>query len=445
MKNPRKKRGPLFITLIALISLVGVFVLTVAGYVVYIIADYSRVGDITLDVKNNNHALINNSEIGTKEFRISTYNIGFGAYEREYSFFMDASVFKDEYVESQGHKKTVGAKAHAFSKDHVMTNTEGAYQTINDQPTLDFLLYQEVDFGSTRSFNVDQYEMGNAAHSEYASLFGVNYHSSYLMYPFHEPIGKSYSGISTYAKYKVNNAERYDFEITDSFFGKFVDLDRAFTIAEFLIEGSTKKLYIINVHMSAYDENGVVRKKQLEQLKGIYKEVRDIDGADNYVIIGGDFNHDLVIDDPRPEAQAYRDRFNIQETDGLQTDWYNYLRLDNSKHGAKHPNVWGEVEDYVYDFKDTDLVAAGPLNLETCRDASLPFDDANENGILDNFIVTIDGFLVSSNIEVIDVLTIGSGAGAQPEPLEDPTHPAYGKGFVYSDHNPVVMDFKLLA
>lgn len=441
----RKRRKPLFITVIVLASIVGALLLTVGSYLIYVIADYSRVGDIELVVNNNQTAKLDEGDIGTKEFSISSYNIGFGAYEREYSFFMDTSVFKDEYVKTQGRKENTGLKSHAFSKENVLKNTNGAYDTMIKQGDLDFLLYQEVDTSSTRSFKVDQYEIGNEKHANYGNLFGINYHSSYLMYPFHEPIGKSNSGISMYAKYNVSNAKRYEFKITDSFFGKFFDLDRSFTIAEFAISGSEKKLFIINVHMSAYDENGVVRKIQLEQLKEVYQQVRDIDGKDNYVIIGGDFNHDLLIDDPRPEASDYKANFNKQETNGLVMDWYNYLRLDPSKHGQTITNVWGEEEVYSYDFLDTDIKPAGPTNLPTCRDASIPFADKNENGIIDNFMVTIDGFLVSSNIDVLDVTTIGSGEGLQEEPLLEDDGLIYGKGFVYSDHNPVVMNFKLAA
>lgn len=195
--------------------------------------------------------------------------------------------------------------------------------------------------------------------------------------------------------------------------------------------------------MSAYDENGVVRKVQLQQLKEAYKLARDIDGEDNFVIIGGDFNHDLVIDNPLTSAEYKNNVFNAQETDGLNTDWYNYLRLNPSLDGRTVTNLWGEEEVYQYDFKDTDITAHGPTNYPTCRDASINFLDKNENGIIDNFMVTIDGFLVSDNIEVVSIETLGSaGSVYQQENLLE-TDPRYGYGFVYSDHNPVLMEFKI--
>ena len=48
------------------------------------------------------------------------------------------------------------------------------------------------------------------------------------------------------------------------------------------------------------------------------------------------------------------------------------------------------------------------VNIATCRDASIKFIDKNNNGIVDNAMVTIDGFLVSDNIAVTEIKTIGS-------------------------------------
>lgn len=441
--SKKKMKKPLKITLISVGSVLLVVILVAISYLGYVIGSYSRIGDTALEINNNQTATIKSSDIDSKSFKITSYNIGFGAYERDYSFFMDSSVFKEEYVASQGRKQTTGKHAHALSKERALFNTNGAYDTILKVTDLDFALYQEVDTSSTRSYKVNQVEIGNEKHAGYASVYGVNYHSAYLAYPFNEPIGKSNSGISTYSKYKIADANRYEFKITDSFFGKFFDLDRSFTVSEIAIEGSTQKLYIFNVHMSAYDENGVVRKVQLQQLKEAYKLARDIDGEDNFVIIGGDFNHDLVIDNPLTRTEYKNNVFNAQETDGLNTDWYNYLRLNPSLDGQTVTNLWGEEEVYQYDFKDTDITAHGPTNYPTCRDASINFLDKNENGIIDNFMVTIDGFLVSDNIEVVSIETLGSaGSVYQQENLLE-TDPRYGYGFVYSDHNPVLMEFKI--
>ena len=60
-------------------------VLLAAGYVAYVFIDYHRIGDQELTVERNAAATV---EAG-KEYGILSYNIGFGAYEDDYSFFMD--------------------------------------------------------------------------------------------------------------------------------------------------------------------------------------------------------------------------------------------------------------------------------------------------------------------------------------------------------------------
>ncbi|MGI6735459.1 MAG: endonuclease/exonuclease/phosphatase family protein [Bacilli bacterium] len=443
--SKKKKFRPLRFILGTIFILLGVVVLVLGSYVGYISLTYYRIGDIHLQVLNNQTTKIAAGDIGTKEFKITTYNVGFGAYDRDYSFFMDVSEFKQEYIESQGNKDNTGDRAHGASKAQVITNITGAYDTIVNLGDLDFMLYQEVDTKSTRSYKIDQYSIGNEKHVDYGKFIGLNYHSAYLAYPFHEPIGQSNSGITTYSKYKIDSAERREFKITDSFFGKFFDLDRCFTTSEIPIEDSVQKLYIFNVHMSAYDAAGIIRKVQLEQLKAAITVARDYDGNNNYVVVGGDFNHDLVIDNPLVNEEYKDNIFNKQETAILTTDWYNYLRLDPSKHGTRAVNlISGMEEDYVYDFKDMHLTSHGPVNIGTCRDASIPFVDKNNNGIVDNAMVSIDGFLVSDNISVTEIKTIGSGAGLQTETLPA-SDPRYGLGFVYSDHNPVFMSFKLLV
>ncbi len=445
MAKAKKKRNlKVFIPLVTVGSILGLVVVVLLSYVGYVSISYYRIGDSDLCVHTSENAALKVSDLGDKEFSISSYNIGFGAYERDYSFFMDTSKFKEEYQESQGQVNNAGKKAHGISKDNVIKNTNGAFETI-ERLNPDFMLYQEVDTVSTRAYKVNQREIANELFDTYDRTFALNYHSAFLAYPFNEPIGQSESGIGTYSKYEVSNAWRKEFKITDSFFGKFFDLDRAFSISELPIEGSTKKLYIFNVHMSAYDEGGVIRSLQLAQLKEAIKEKRDIEGANNYVIIGGDFNHDLAIDNPLLKDEYKDNIFDKQETEILATDWFNYLRLDAAKDGTEVNNlISGKAETYAYDFKDLNLDVHAPINIGTVRDASIPFVDKNNNGIVDNAMVVIDGFLTSDNITVSSVETIGSGLGLQEENLPT-SDPRYGLGFVYSDHNPVLMNFKLNA
>ena len=71
------------------------------------------------------------------EYSISTYNIGFGAYTHDFSFFMDSG-------ETLDGEKVTGKDSVAASKDIVIENTTGAVNTIKDK-AVDFAFFQEVD------------------------------------------------------------------------------------------------------------------------------------------------------------------------------------------------------------------------------------------------------------------------------------------------------------
>ena len=67
-----------------LLSILLLLVVAVGGYVIYMQANYYRIKDRTvLAVENNQQEAV---AAGTA-YTVTTYNIGFGAYEPEYTFF----------------------------------------------------------------------------------------------------------------------------------------------------------------------------------------------------------------------------------------------------------------------------------------------------------------------------------------------------------------------
>ena len=81
----KKKSKKLWLKII--IGIVLAVVLTVLGYVLYVVLSYSRIEDNTkLDV--NGTAELNMLKTDT-EYTAVTYNIGFGAYTPDFTFFMD--------------------------------------------------------------------------------------------------------------------------------------------------------------------------------------------------------------------------------------------------------------------------------------------------------------------------------------------------------------------
>lgn len=353
------------------VAVIIVLVVLVAGYVAYMLATYNRIPDgITLDVENNQSPKL---ETG-KEYSAVTYNIGFGAYRPDYSFFMDEGVMEDG-------AKTQGESSWAKSKESVEEATAGDINAIKSLD-VDFALLQEVDFGSTRSYQVNQVSAIQDAFPNMGSVEAVDYHSSFLFYPFTQPHGFANSSLLTLSSAKIDSAVRRSYPVSDSL-SKFTDLDRCFSVQRIPVKGGAD-LVLINHHMSAYDKGGTTR---AQQLKMIGEFLTEESKKGNYVVMGGDFNHAL----------------------------FGSTGIYSSKQ---------QVPSWIATLDEKDLPKGfslvKPSNLKdvaTCRGADIPY----EKGV--NYTSTIDGFIVSDNVK----------ATAQNIDLD----------FAYSDHNPVKLTFEL--
>ena len=266
-----------------LLAVVGViilaFVLVVGGYVIYLMVTYDRIVDRQpVEIANNETTTLLSAG---RDYTAVTYNIGFGAYTPDYTFFMDEGIMKDG-------TKTVGEHSVAVSEESVRACTAGAIQVTQDLNP-DFVLLQEVDVDSTRSYNVNQKEAFESAFPTMGAAFAVNFHSAYLAYPPNEPHGIVNAGLQSLSSTKVDSAERRSYPVSNDFPTKFFDLDRCFLVERLPVDNG-KELVLINSHMSAYDEGGLIRAQQLDLLTGVMKAEAE---AGNYVIAGGDWNHAL--------------------------------------------------------------------------------------------------------------------------------------------------------
>lgn len=358
-----------------LIGIILIFaILVIAGYVLYVVLQYDRIQDNTqLSIEGS---AINKTLSLEETYSIATYNIGFGAYLPDYSFFMDLGVMKDG--------TPVGGKyGKAKNKESVLMLTEGVISSVKAFNP-DFIFYQEVDEESSRAYKVNQKETIFKAFPDFNKTFAINFNSAYLFYPLTDPHGKTLAGLVTLSRYEMDNAIRFSFPIDDSFPTRFFDLDRCFA-AHYIVVENGKYLVLVNCHMSAYDEGGLIRRKQLEMLNNfITKEYNN----GNYVIVGGDFNHALGKDVATifSSEQQFPEWMNILDNSDL-AEGFSIVRSDNYK------------------------------EVPTCRTADIPY----EKGV--NFTTIIDGFIVSDNIEAHST--------------------NINNEFAYSDHMPVLMEFNL--
>ena len=280
-----------------------------------------------------------------------------------------------------------GKQSRAASPESVRACIDAAISTVSSYNP-DFILFQEVDIDSTRSYHIDQYKILTDAYHGYSSARAINYDSAYLMYPFNEPHGASYSSLATFSSFDIQSSLRRSLPISTSV-SKFLDLDRCYSISRIDVENG-KQLVIFNVHTSAYGGNDEIRTAQITMLMNDMKAEYE---NGNYVICGGDFNHDFTGD-------------STQRLNG---------GMDTLEYGWAQPFP----EELIPDgFSRCTFYKDGVI-APTCRDCDIPYEEGN-------FTIIVDGFIISDNVDCIEVENVVTG-------------------FEYSDHNPVVLKFRLIG
>ena len=378
MKTKAKK--VIKITGIILLALV----IVLAAYIIYLYASYHRIPDNQeLQVEEISQNTEAGNELTTeKNYSALTYNIGFGAYTPDFSFFMDG-----------------GKSSWAKSKDSVKETIKGAGELVASKDP-DFALVQEIDLDATRSYHVNEYSILKENIPAYNCVFAQNYDSAFLFYPFTQPHGKSKAGLALFSKYPITGSLRRSFPISTSF-TKFFDLDRCYSISRVPVDNG-KELVIFELHMSAYGNSDAIREGQIRMLsEDMQKEYE----AGNYVICGGDFNHDLKAADTQSKAS---DASNNTQTDSGDS---------------------AEPESWAYPFPRSEL----PEHFSFCLD-QLSEDEKNNlwnsarNADMEyvpgeTYTVTLDGFIISDNVECTKYENVNTG-------------------YSYSDHDHVYMEFK---
>ena len=343
-------------TIKVLLGIAALIIIVLAIYVLYMLISYKRIEDNQVVQIYNKGSVQQDPLALNKEYKALTYNIGFGAYSWDYSFFMDG-----------------GKYSRGFSKQAIMDNTYGSIDVINQQKA-DFVLLQEVDIKATRSYQISQKQMIEDTFSDVSSAFAINYNSAYLFYPILEPHGKTKSGIQTISDYKLTEGIRRSLPIDTSFY-KFIDLDRCYLKTRINVEDG-KELIIYNVHLSAYTKEETIVRNQVEMLR---EDIKEEYQKGNYILCGGDFNQDLLGNSPEV--------FNTLE---LEENWAKPFPVSLLPEGVK------VAFDVLSQSEKSQLVPS-------CRNADSPY----EKGI--SFVTMVDGFLVSDNIKVNGIQTIDNG------------------------------------
>ena len=226
------------------------------------IADYSPEEKIVV-AENKTFDLLNKNE----SISLMIWNIGYCGLNKEMDFFYD------------------GGKNVRPSEEKVLDNIKGVKSFLKKNDSIDFILLQEVDKHSKRSYYTNQYDTISNLFKERYFSFGKNYDVFFVPTPPTDPMGKVESGLMTIGKYMPKSSVRYSFPGNYDWPTNLFMLDRCFLVNRYNLTNE-KELLIINTHNSAYDD-GDLKKQQMEYLKKFVKEEYK---KGNYVIVAGDWN-----------------------------------------------------------------------------------------------------------------------------------------------------------
>jgi len=297
------------------------------------------------------------------DFTFLTWNIGYGGLGKKMDFFYEG-----------------GTKVRPEKKEFT-GYLEGICQCLSSMDSVDFILLQETDIHSKRSYFTEEVaEIGKILPGR-CSLFAKNYDSRFVPVPMYNPMGRVVSGIACYPKYKPITAERIDFGTRFSWPKQLVLLKRCIMVMRYKLT-SGKELVIVNLHNSTYDKGGTLRKRELKKLHSF---VLSEYSKGNYVITGGDWNTN-----PRcfqPESV-----------------------------------ISGDLAKAIDPVLDSTFLPGWRFAFDPSAPTNRDIDKPYQKGKTQTTI--IDFYVVSPNVEVESIHTVATG-------------------FNFSDHQPVVMKVTL--
>lgn len=337
-------------------TLVAIIALFLAFLLYSTIDNYNPEPVETVDTAENADVITDST------FSIVTWNLGYAGLDSTMDFFYD------------------GGEKVRPEKEEVIRNIQKILIQLEKYREHDFLLLQEVDKQSKRSYRNNMYLMIATFFKDFHTAFGKNYDVDFVPLPPTRPMGKVISGLQTLSAYTPSEVKRHSFPGNYSWPMSVFMLDRCFLVNRHPLPGGNE-LVLINTHNSAYDD-GTLRQQQMDFLKKFLLEEY---AAGNYVVAGGDWNQS-------PAGFEPEFRYDLFDTDDLIYIEPDYPAAD-----------W----TWAYD-------PATPTN----RRVMHPYTRGASP------TTVIDYFLLSPNIELTSV---------NGEYLE----------FAWSDHQPVIMYFKL--
>ena len=265
------------------------------------------------------------------DLSLMIWNIGYCGLSDDMDFFYD------------------GGKQVRTSKANVIENFNFVKSTLLNNDSLDFILLQEVDLHSKRSYYLNELDSFKMTLSNFKSYFGKNYDVTFVPTPPTNPLGRVKSGLVSFSKYNPKNVIRYSFPGNYSWPVHLFMLDRCFLVKRFPTTNNTE-LIVINTHNSAYDD-GSLKKQQMEYLKTFLVEEYE---KGNYIIVGGDWNQnppDIDYSDIKENSPTKRFVLNPINKKYLPSDWtWTYDHQNPTNRYLNAPYEKGKTITPIIDF-----------------------------------------------------------------------------------------------
>ncbi|MBA7548071.1 hypothetical protein ES705_40517 [subsurface metagenome] len=171
------------------------------------------------------------------------------------------------------------------TRENMMKNFKAVCSFIASNDSVDFILLQEVDQSSKRSYRINQFYAYDSILGGHQGFPGLNYNAGFVPVPVNAPLGKVKSGIVSYCSLAPIEVNRYAFKGNYSWPKRLFMLKRCFLVNSYPTNNG-KELSVINIHNSAYDD-GSLKAQQLNLLKEFALEEYE---KGNYILFGGDWN-----------------------------------------------------------------------------------------------------------------------------------------------------------
>ena len=236
-------------------------------------------------------------------------------------------------------------------------NLEKLIKQISKLP-VNIIAFQEIDYGSHRSFQIDQHDAIASQFFPY-SLKAINWDKRFVPFPYWPPsvhFGKMLSGQSTMSSWEISKPERVVLKkvATNPFYYNAFYLDRL--AVSVLVHHPQLDFWVINVHTEAFDQ--ATRKQQIRTIHEIYKQKN----KDYPVILMGDFNSspdfdeaaiNILLNDSTLGCAAfnqtnknYGNTFS-SEKPVERLDYIFYSKIDFIEVESRILNEFGEISDHL--------------------------------------------------------------------------------------------------